>query len=106
MLHGVHSVARLRHILGEARVVYLQERQRARFRTPEVEGTISGLLTLESGIRLSILHSCELRLKGAVGGLWLHGSDGSIHEDGYFIYARAYGNEPVRIAYPASKLSD
>jgi len=108
MLHGIHSVARLRHILGEVRVVYLREHHNSRFSTPEVEGTVSGLFTLESGVPLSILHSCELELKGSAGGLWLHGSEGSIHarDYGYVVYADDSDRAPRLRAYPDSTLSD
>ena len=108
MLHGIHSMARLRHILGEVDVVYLQEHHSSRFVRPDVEGTVSGLFTLESGVHLSILHSCELSLKGSRGGLWLHGNEGSIHarEDGYVVYGDGSGGEPAIRAYPASPLSD
>ena len=108
MLHGIHSIARLRYILGEMSVVYLREHHSSQFPTPHVEGTVSGLFTLESGAHLSILHSCELELKGRVGGLWLHGSDGSIHarEDAYVVYGVRSGEEPAKLTYPASPLSD
>ena len=108
MLHGIHSIARLRHILGEMSVVYLREHHASQFATPDVEGTVSGLLTLESGVHLSILHSCELELKGPLAGLWLHGSEGSIHadEDGYTVFGNASNELPARQAYPAPSLSD
>ena len=108
MLHGIHSIARLRHILGEASVVYLREHHGSRFATPEVEGTVNGLFTLESGVHLSILHSCELELKGSAGGLWLHGSEGSIHarEDSFAVYKGGSEGAPRLQAYPASPLSD
>ena len=108
MLHGIHSIARLRHILGEVGVVYLREHHSGRFATPEVEGTVSGLFTLESGVNLSILQSCELELKGSAGGLWLHGSEASIHarDDGYVVYADGLDRAPRLRAYPDSTLSD
>ena len=108
MLHGIHSIARLRHILGEARVVYLREHHSSRFPTPEVEGTVSGVFTLESGVPLSILHSCELELKGSVGGLWLHGDRGTIHahEDGYLLYSQGDKSAPAKQRYAAAALSE
>ena len=108
MLHGIHSIARLRHILGEAKVVYLREHHSSRFVTPDVEGTVSGLVTLKSGVPLSILHSCELELKGSAGGLWLHGSEGSIHgrDDGYVVCADGLDGAPRLRAYPDSTLSE
>ena len=108
MLHGIHSIARLRHILGEVGVVYMREHHSSRFVTPDVEGTVSGLFTLESGVHLSILHSCELELKGSAGGLWLHGSEGSIHarDDGYIAYTDNSDKAPSLRAYRESTLSD
>lgn len=108
LLHGIHSMARLRHILGEVTTVYLQEHHSSHFNSPEVEGTVSGLLTLESGVHLSILHSCELNLKGSRGGLWLHGDEGSIHagQDGYVIYADTASDSLIKRAYPSATLSD
>ena len=108
MLHGIHSMARLRHIVGEVALVYLQEHHSSRFATPDVEGTVSGLFTLETGVHLGILHSCELNLKGPLGGLMLHGDRGSIHarEDGYIVYAGGSDGAPELRAYPAAPLSD
>ena len=108
MLHGIHSMARLRHILGEVTTVYLREFHNSRFQRTDLEGTVSGLFTLESGAHLSILHSCELRLKGRNAGLTLHGDRGSIYAgpDGYVVSGADAGGAEIMQEYPAQRLSD
>ena len=70
MLHGVHTMAQLRFIFGEVETVYVREHHTASFVRPDIEGTMSGLLTLERGVHVSILQTSETRLPGQPG--WLH----------------------------------
>lgn len=83
MLHGIHSVARLRYILGEVESVYMQQHRSNSFNRTDLEGTMSGLIKLASGIHVSITQTCETYL-GARKGYYLYGTRGTIHamEDG------------------------
>lgn len=105
MLHGIHSMAQLRFILGEVETVYLQEHHAASFERRDLEGTVSGTLTLASGVNVSVLQTCELALPGDLRGCTLYGDQGSIraHADGYSVMSDQ-GVEHFQ--YPLSDLSD
>ncbi len=105
MLHGIHSMAQLRFILGEVETVYLREHHAASFERPDIEGTVSGTLTLVSGVNVSVLQTCELALPGDLRGYTFYGDQGSIraHADGYSIMSDQ-GVEHFQ--YPSSELSD
>jgi UDP-N-acetylglucosamine 3-dehydrogenase len=77
-LHGIHSVAQLRYILGEVETVYMQEHHASSYVRKDLEGTMSGLLTMESGIHVSIVQSSESKLYHNLGGYVIHGDRGSI----------------------------
>lgn len=105
MLHGIHSMAQLRFILGEVTTVYLREHHAASFGRPDIEGTVSGTLTLEGGVQVSVLQTCEVNLPGDLRGYTLYGDQGCIraHTDGYTVI----GDQTVEyFSYPASDLSD
>lgn len=106
MLHGVHTVAQLRFVLGEVATVYLREHRAPSFERTEIEGTMSGLLTLESGLHVALLQSSETALPPDLAGYILHGERGTLRagRDGATLY-RA-GEEPRAIAYPNHRLSD
>ncbi|MBI3970631.1 MAG: Gfo/Idh/MocA family oxidoreductase [Chloroflexi bacterium] len=78
MLHGIHTMAQLRYVLGEVRTVYLREHHAASFQRPDIEGTMSGLLTLERGASVAVVQTCETRLSGTLGGMTIHGDRGSL----------------------------
>jgi predicted dehydrogenase len=78
MLHGIHSVARLRYILGEVESIYMQQHRSNAFNRPDLEATMSGLLKLASGIHVSITQTCETYL-GTRKGYFLYGTCGTIH---------------------------
>ncbi|MEA3407352.1 MAG: Gfo/Idh/MocA family oxidoreductase [Chloroflexota bacterium] len=88
LLHGIHSMAKLRYILGEVETVYVGEHKASSFTRKDLEGTMSGLLTLSSGVHVSVVQSCETRLKGQLRGYRLHGDRGSVlaWEEGYQIF--------------------
>ncbi|MFH1084151.1 MAG: Gfo/Idh/MocA family oxidoreductase, partial [Chloroflexota bacterium] len=88
MLHGIHSMAQLRYILGEVRAVYMQEHKASSFRRREIEGTMSGLLTLESGVSVAVLQTSETRLRGDLRGYVLYGDAGIVRglDEGYQAY--------------------
>ncbi len=112
MLHGIHSVAQLRYIFGatfgEIETVYLREHKTASFQRVELEGTMSGLLTLSSGLSIAILQTSESKLRGDLGGYLLHGERGSIRATaaGYRLFATDDTEVlPALTPYPESELS-
>lgn len=78
MLQGIQTVARLRYILGEIRSVYMTEHKAASFERPDLEGTIAGLLTLESGVGVWVVQTTETWLPGSLDGWRIHGDEGSV----------------------------
>jgi predicted dehydrogenase len=109
MLHGIHTVAQLRYILGEVETVYVREHRASSYVRTDLEGTISGLLTMESGIHVSVVQTSETRLPGNLGGYVLYGDRGSVRasRDGCEVFDNAAGNdqEPLLLEYPESALS-
>jgi predicted dehydrogenase len=105
MLHGIHSMAQLRFVLGEVEVVYVQEHKAASFARTDVEATLSGLLTLAGGLHVSVLQTCETKLYGNLGGYMLHGDRGSVRASGtgYEIYDEVH--DGIFVPYPADEVS-
>ncbi len=107
MLHGIHRMAQLRHVLGEVETVYMRENHAPSFGRTDVEGTMSGLLTMESGFQVLVVQTCEARLKGMLGGYIIHGDRGSLQasqEEGCDIFGD--DQEPIYLNYPEAPLSD
>ena len=88
MLHGIHSMAQLRYILGEVRAVYMREHKASSFRRRAIEGTMSGLLTLASGVSVSVLQTSETRLRDDLRGYTFYGDAGIVRglDEGYQVY--------------------
>ncbi len=105
MLHGVHSMAQLRFVLGEVETVYMQQHRISSFRREDIEGTMSGLLTMASGIHVSVVQTCETRLKGPLGGYTLYGDQGSLRADNAGCEFVSHAGEPVSLACPEQELS-
>lgn len=108
MLHGIHSMAQLRYILGEVATVYVREHKASSFQRRDVEGTVSGLLTLENGVPVHVVQTAESKLYGSLGGYVLHGDRGSVRatERGCHLYNEVHTEEPLHIAYPEPALDD
>ena len=108
MLHGIHTMAQLRFILGEVATVYVCEHRARSFERIDIEGTMSGLLTLERGVHVSILQTSETRLPGNLGGYVLYGDRGSVRASatGYELFTDAVGDDPPVRSYPEAELSD
>lgn len=109
MLHGIHTVAQLRFVFGEMDTVYAGEHHADSFGRSDIEGTVHGLLTTESGFRVSLVQTCEVRLKGPLSRYVIHGDRGSIWawDDGCRVYQNDdKGDEPQWMTYPKSELSD
>ncbi len=109
MLQGVHSMAQLRFILGEVAIVYLREHKASSFRRQDVEGTLSGLLTLGSGLHVSILQTAETRLAHSLRGYTLYGDQGVVRSgrEGIEVFSQVLDPDerPVCLPYPAVSLS-
>ena len=105
MLHGIHTLAGLRRVFGEVRTVYVREHKNESFQRPELEGTMTGLLTLESGISVSFVQSAETRFRANTGGYLLHGEAGSIRAsaDSYELFMG--GEDASPRPYPGGGLS-
>lgn len=106
MLHGIHSMAQLRYILGEVEAVYMCEHHAASFERSDLEGTMTGVLTMVAGYQVSVLQTCEARLRGDLGGYTLHGDQGSLRAttDGCQVFPLE--GDPFHVAYPESTLSE
>ena len=74
-LNGIHTVAQLRAMLGEVDAVYMREHHADGFATPDIEGTMVGLLTMADGTPVEVVQSCEFALGLS---LAFHGEWGSI----------------------------
>ena len=109
MLHGIHSMAQLRYVLGEVATVYMGEHHTRSFSRPEIEGTMSGLFTLGSGVHVWVVQTCETRLKGDLRGYTLHGDRGSVRasHEGYAVYPLDWDGDqpPQSLSYPEAVLS-
>ncbi len=106
MLHGVHTVAQLRAVLGEVATIYLREHRTPSFERPAIEGTMSGLLTMEDGLTVALLQSSETAVPPDLAGYILHGEAGTLRagRDGATLYRQ--GVDPIALAYPTHPLSD
>jgi predicted dehydrogenase len=110
MLHGIHTMAQLRAIFGEVDTIYLREHHATSFRRPDIEGTLSGVLTMCSGLNITLVQSCETRPPFDRRGYVLHGDRGSLHANdaGFVAYPSDVDDPrvPERVAYAAEALSD
>lgn len=109
MLHGIHSMAQLRFVLGEVETVYMREHHVRSWERTDLEGTMSGLLTMQSGIQVWVVQTCETHLPRDLRGYVIHGEAGSIHASlhGCRVFAKGVGSdrEPLLISYPEDALS-
>jgi predicted dehydrogenase len=108
MLHGVHTVAQIRHIFGEVTSVYAQESRAVSNERPDIEATMRVLMRMESGVSLSLLQTSEVKLEHTLSGYTIHGDSGSIraYAEGCDIYVAENNWRPEYIAYPAADWSD
>ena len=110
ILHGIHSMAELRFVLGEVQVVYIQEHHAPSFQRTDLEATMSGLLTMAGGIHVFVLQTAETRLPGNVGGYIIHGDQGTIRagKDHVEVFSSRIESDkqPLVLQYPPQELSD
>lgn len=104
-LHGIHTVGQMRHILGEVQTVYMREHKGAAYQRTDIEGTMSGTLTLESGVQVSLVQTAEIKLYGDLGGYVLHGDRGSVRADEESFRVFSDEHDGVEMAYPPEELS-
>ena len=106
-LHGIHSMAQLRYVLGEVKTVYLQEHHAASFERPDIEGTMSGTLTLITGVPVSVVQTCEVKLPGDMLGYTLYGDAGIVQatRDGYTVI-NSDGETGDLMPWPDADLSE
>lgn len=108
MLHGIHSMAQFRYILGEIDTVYLCEHKARSFERRDIEGTMSGMFALETGVHVSILQTSEIHLRHNIGGYTLYGDEGSIRagKDYCEIFTPDVDKPPQMVMYSPAVLSD
>ncbi len=72
-----------------------------------LEGTMSGLLSMKSGFQVALLQTCEVRLRGKLGGYVVYGDRGSIWAsgEGCDVFSEELGEEPVHFNYSEAALS-
>jgi predicted dehydrogenase len=109
MLHGIHTIAQIRKIFGEVESVYMKEHHSSSFATPDIEGTMVGVLCLENGVPLALAQTCESKPFHSVQGYKLFGDRGSLRAwgEGYETYLhekRTSSPQPIE-AYPEAKLT-
>ncbi len=108
VLNGIHVVAQLRAVLGEVRAVHFVEHRASSFARDDLEGTMSGLLTMESGLGVWLLESPETRFPVRQKGFQLYGDRGIVfgHASGYFVSSDELdGDDPVWMEYSPAPLS-
>ena len=109
MLHGIHTVAGLRHVLGDVHTVYARERHTPSFPTPEVEGTVTLLLTMANGLHVTLTQTCETRFPPDQPPYVLYGERGTVRatREGVQIFSTDLDRDaPGCVPYPVSPLSD
>ena len=107
MLQGVHTVAQLRYVLGEVETVYIRDHRAASFQRADLEATMSGVLTLESGLNVALTQSCETRFPPRYEGYTLYGERATVHatNDGYEVIPTDGGDPTPTTPYDAEPLS-
>ncbi|MFT5088670.1 MAG: putative dehydrogenase [Planctomycetota bacterium] len=104
-LHGIHTVGQMRYVLGEVQTVYMREHKGTAYKRTDVEGTMSGTLTLTSGVHVSLVQTAEIKLYGDLGGYVLHGDRGSVRagEESFRVFNDEFAG--LEMAYPEQELS-
>jgi predicted dehydrogenase len=107
MLHGIHSMAQLRYILGEVETVYMQEHHASSYVRTDLEATMTGLFTMASGICVSVLQTSETKLYQNLGGYMIHGDAGSLRasREGCEVFTDDASDQTLFLEYPEQGLS-
>lgn len=104
-LHGIHTVAQMRYVLGEVGSVYAREHKAASFERDDVEATVSALLELEAGLAVQLVQTAETRLYHDLGGYVLHGDRGSVRAGETACHVFTDEEDGTEVAYPEASLS-
>ncbi len=104
-LHGIHTVGQMRYILGEVETVYMREHKGSAYQRRDVEGTMSAVLTLASGVHVSLVQTAEVKLYGDLGGYVLHGDRGSVRAGEEHLCVFNDECAGVEMAYPVEAVS-
>ncbi len=107
MLHGIHTMAMVRYVLGEAASVYMREHHARGFQRDDVEGTMTGLLHMEAGFQATVLQSCEVRFPEPPGGWVICGDRGLLQatRESCTTWSEADGDRQQELDYPEDALS-
>ncbi len=105
MLHGIHTMAGVRRVFGEVARIYVQEHKTESFERRDMEGTMSALLTMDSGLNVSVVQSPETRFRGNSGGYLIHGELGSVRATASNYEIIAEDEDEAPRPYPKSSLS-
>lgn len=95
MLNGIHAVAQLRRVLGEVRTVYILDHKAPTYQRHDIEGTMSGVLTMEDGLVVWLVHTPEVQFPPTGMGFQLYGDRGIVlgHRNGYRVVGDDIGGE-------------
>jgi len=109
MLHGIHAMAQLRYVFGEVDTVYMGEHHAGSFGRTDIEGTVHGLLTMKDGYSVSVIQTCEVRLKADLKRYVIHGDRGTVWgwDDSWRVYGTGkQGDRVQEFGYPQAELSE
>ena len=76
MLQGIHRVAQLRALFGEADRVYAVESRTSSFSRGDIEGTVTAVLTMKSGFPVIVTQSSEMAAPESLKGITIFGDQG------------------------------
>ena len=62
LLHGVHTMATCRRVLGEVRTIFVREHRTDSYRRDDLEATMSAMLTLHDGTPVTLVQTPEVDL--------------------------------------------
>ncbi len=107
LLHGIHTVAAIRAVFGDVHRVYCVESKSPSFSGKDIEGTMSCLLEMDSGISIQLVQSCETAFSPDRSGTTVFGTDGTLFSgrNGFEVTQRGSSN-PEQIELPEQELSD
>ena len=106
MLHGIHTVAQLRHVFGEVATVYACQHRASGFQRTDIEATMALQLSLVSGASVHVVQTAEARLPGDTGGYTLFGDTGCLRaRDDRCCFIDDEGQEEC-VSLPAPPLSE
>ncbi len=107
LLHGVHTVAAIRGVFGEVASVHCVESKSPSFGREDIEGTMTCTLTMESGLTVQLVQSCETDFDPARLGTTIFGTDGTLFSgrDGISFRSRKMGKR-LQLNLPDQHLSD